>query len=149
MAALGKAAGQLVGFGMAANELGIGWASVWVSVWALQNYDSAILVCKSNLYLMCVFMASGGIVFVSSVSVYNGFGLQNGFRDGPLQSEKARGCFFSARVNHVGPCSNTGCSSHLLLVRLGHQIGSGFLLFFHSRRRSLPAIWKAPASYRP
>ena len=34
LAAPEKAAGQLVGFGMAANELGIGWVSVWVSVWA-------------------------------------------------------------------------------------------------------------------
>ena len=45
---------------------------------------------------MCVFMASGGIVFFSSsVSVYNGFGLRNKLRDGPLHNEKARGCFFS------------------------------------------------------
>ena len=44
---------------MAANELGIGWVSVWVSVWAPQIYDS----CENNLDLMCVFMASGGIVF--------------------------------------------------------------------------------------
>ena len=51
---------------MAANELGIGWVSVWVSVWALQIYDSAILACDNNLDLMCVFMASGGIVFYSS-----------------------------------------------------------------------------------
>ena len=48
---------------MAANELGIGWASVWVSVWALQIYDSTILDCDNNLDLMCVFMASGGIGF--------------------------------------------------------------------------------------
>ena len=47
---------------------------------------------------MCVFMASGGIFFFSSVSVYNGFGLRNKLRDGPLHNEKARGCFFS-------PCS--------------------------------------------
>ena len=50
---------------------------------------------------MCVFMASGGIVFFffffffSSVSVYNGFGLRNKLRDGPLHNEKARGIFFS------------------------------------------------------
>ena len=46
---------------------------------------------------MCVFMASGGIVFFffPSVSVYNGFGLRNKLRDGPLHNEKARGCFFS------------------------------------------------------
>ena len=62
MAAPEKAAGQLVGFGTAANELGIGWVSVWVSVWALQIYDSAILVCDNNLDLMCVFMASRGVV---------------------------------------------------------------------------------------
>ena len=31
----------------------------------------------------------------SSVSVHNGFGLQNKLRDGPLHNEKARGCFFS------------------------------------------------------
>ena len=80
-----KAAGQLVGFGVAATELGIGW----VSVWALQIYDSAILACDDNLDLMCVFMASG--VFSSSVSVYNGFGLRNKLRDGPLHNEKARG----------------------------------------------------------
>ena len=44
---------------------------------------------------MCAFMASGGIVFFSSVSVYNGFGLRNKLRDGPLHNEKARGIFFS------------------------------------------------------
>ena len=65
----GNAAGQLVGFGMAANELGIGW----VTVWTLQIYDSAILVCDNSLDLMCVFMATGGIVlFYSSLC----FGLQ-------------------------------------------------------------------------
>ena len=81
--------GKLVGFGMAANELGIGWASVW----ALQIDVSAILVCDNHLDLMCVIMASGGIVFsFSTVSVYNGFGLQKKLRDGPLHSEKARGC---------------------------------------------------------
>ena len=74
LAAPGKAAGQLVGFGMAAIELGIGWA-VWVWVWALQIYDSTILVCYNNLDLTCVFMASGGIVFPSKL-VCNGFGLQ-------------------------------------------------------------------------
>ena len=95
LAAPGKAAGQLVGFGVAAIELGIGWVSVWVSVWALQIYDSAILACDNNLDLMCVFMASGGIGFSSSVSVYNGFGLRNKLRDGPLHNEKARGIFFS------------------------------------------------------
>ena len=46
---------------------------------------------------MCAFMASGGIVF-SSVSVYNGFGLRNKLRDGPLHNEKARGIFFSPLV---------------------------------------------------
>ena len=90
LAAPGKAAGQLVGFGVAATELGIGW----VSVWALQIYDSAILACDDNLDLMCVFMASGGIGFSSSVSVYNGFGQRNKLRDGPLHNEKARGIFF-------------------------------------------------------
>ena len=95
LAAPGKAAGQLVGFGVAATELGIGWVSVWVPVWALQIYDSAILACDNNLDLMCVFMASGGIGFSSSVSVYNGFGLRNKLRDGPLHNEKARGIFFS------------------------------------------------------
>ena len=74
----------------AANELGIGWASVWVSVWALQMSDSAILVCDNSLDLMCVLMASAGIVF-SSVSVYNGLGLV------PLHNEKARGFYFSTR----------------------------------------------------
>ena len=62
--------------GMAVNELGINWASVWVSAWALQICDSAILVCDNNLDMMSVFMASGGIGFLSSVLVYNGFGLQ-------------------------------------------------------------------------
>ena len=95
LAAPGKAAGQLVGFGVAATELGIGWVSVWVSVWALQIYDSAILACDNNLDLMCVFMASGGIGFSSSVSVYNGFGLRNKLRDGPLHNEKVRGICFS------------------------------------------------------
>ena len=94
LAAPGKAAGQLVGFGVAATELGIGWVSVWVSAWALQIYDSAILACDDNLDLMCVFMASGGIGFSSPVSVYNGFGLQNKLRDGPLHS----GVFFSAQM---------------------------------------------------
>ena len=37
----------------------------------------------------------GVSVFFSSVSVYNGFGLRNKLRDGPLHNEKARGCFFS------------------------------------------------------
>ena len=41
---------------------------------------------------MCVFMASGVSIF-PSVSVYNGFGLRNKLRDGPLHNEKARGCF--------------------------------------------------------
>ena len=93
MAAPGKAAEQLVGFGLAANELGIGW----VSVWALQIYDSAIWVCENNLDLMRVFMASGGLVFFFflSVLVYKAFGLQNKLREGPLHNEKARGCFFS------------------------------------------------------
>ena len=80
----------------AANESGIGWASVW----ALQMYDSAILVCDNSLDLMadlmCVLMASGGIAF-SSVSVYNGLGLQNKLRDVPLHNEKARGFYFSTR----------------------------------------------------
>ena len=49
---------------------------------------------------MCVFMASGGIGFSSSVSVYNGFGLRNKLRDGPLHNEKARGIFFSPCVNY-------------------------------------------------
>ena len=75
------------------GSLGIGWVSVWVSVWALQIYDSAILACDNNLDLTCVFMASGGIVFSSSVSVYNGFGLRNKLRDGPLHNEKARSIF--------------------------------------------------------
>ena len=47
---------------------------------------------------MCAFMASGGIGFFSSVSVYNGFGLRNKLRDGPLHNEKARGIFFSPAV---------------------------------------------------
>ena len=101
LAAPGKAAGQLVGFGVAATELGIGWVSAWVSVWALQIYDSAILACDDNLDLMCVFMASGGIGFSSSVSVYNGVGLRNKLRDGPLHNEKARGTF-SAHVDGPG-----------------------------------------------
>ena len=43
-------------------------------------------------------MASGGIVFfLLSVSVYNGLGLQNKLRDGPLHNEKARGFYFSTR----------------------------------------------------
>ena len=95
LAAPGQAAGQLVGFCVAATELGIGWVSVWVSVWALQIYDSAILACDDNLDLTCVFMASGGIGFSSSVSVYNAFGLRNKLRDGPLHNEMARGIFFS------------------------------------------------------
>ena len=38
----------------------------------------------------------------SSVSVYNGFGLRNKLRDGPLHNEKAQGCFFSPNVKrHV------------------------------------------------
>ena len=36
-----------------------------------------------------------GVSFFSSVSVYNGFGLRNKLRDGPLHNEKARGIFFS------------------------------------------------------
>ena len=35
------APGQLVASSMVANELGIGGASVWVSVWALRIYDCA------------------------------------------------------------------------------------------------------------
>ena len=109
LAAPGKAAGQLVGFGVAATELGIGWVSVWVSVWALQIYDSAILACNDNLDLMCVFMASGGIGCSSSVSVYNGFGLRNKLRDGPLHNEKARGTFFSPGESNM---SVRVCSGH-------------------------------------
>ena len=82
MAAPEKAAGQLVGFGMAANELGIGWVSVWVSVSELQIYDSAILVCDNNLALMCVFMI---VVFWMVLACE--------IRDGPLHTEKARGSF--------------------------------------------------------
>ena len=37
-----------------ACRLGIGCLSVWVSDWALQIYDSAMLVCDNNLDLMCV-----------------------------------------------------------------------------------------------
>ena len=53
---------------------------------------------------------------ISSVSVYNGFGLQNKSRDGPLHNEKARGCF-SAQVGSVkhieaGPGSGTVQSFH-------------------------------------
>ena len=92
---LGRA-GQLVRFGRTTNELGIGWASLWVSAWALQTHGSAISVCDNNLNLMCVFMTSGSIVF-SCVSVYNALGLQNKLRDGPLHNKKARGCFFSPR----------------------------------------------------
>ena len=40
----------------------------------------------------------GVSVFCSSVSVYNGFGLRNKLRDGPLHNEKARGIFFSPCV---------------------------------------------------
>ena len=51
---------------------------------------------------MCAFMASGRIGFFSSVSVYNGFGLRNKLRDGPLHNEKARGIFFSPdEFSHV------------------------------------------------
>ena len=89
---------QLVGFGVAATELGVGWVLVWVSVRAPQIYASAILACDDNLELVCVFMASGGIGFSSSVSVYNGFGLRNKLRDGPLDNAKARGIFSA----HVG-----------------------------------------------
>ena len=56
--------------------------------------DSAILVCDNSLDLMCVLMASGGIVFSS---VYNGLGLQNKLRDVPLHNEKARSFYFSTR----------------------------------------------------
>ena len=77
----------------AANELGVGWASVWVSVWALLMSDSAM----NSLDLMCVLMASGDIVFSPSLSVCNGLGLQNKLRDLPLHNEKARGFYFSAR----------------------------------------------------
>ena len=70
------------------------WVSVWVSVWALQMSDSAILVCDNSLDLMRVLMASGGIVFSS---VYNGLGRQNKLRDVPLHNEKARGFYFSTR----------------------------------------------------
>ena len=59
----------MVGFGTAATELGVGWASVWVSVWTLQLYDAAILVCDNNLDLMCVFMASGGIGFFPCIGL--------------------------------------------------------------------------------
>ena len=63
---------------------------------ALQIYDSAVLVCDNNLNLICVFMTAGGSGFflLPSVSVYNGFGLRNKLRDGPLPNDKARGCFF-------------------------------------------------------
>ena len=53
---------------------------------------------------MCVFMASGGIGFSSSVSVYNGFGLRNKLRDGPSHNEKARGIFSA----HLHPAEKGG-----------------------------------------
>ena len=39
---------------MTADELAIGWASVWVSAWALQMSDSAVLVCDIDLVQMCL-----------------------------------------------------------------------------------------------
>ena len=53
---------------MVANELGIGWVSVWVSVWALQIYDAAILVCDNNLDLMCLHGFWGYLCFFSFFS---------------------------------------------------------------------------------
>ena len=125
LAAPGKAAGQLVGFGVAATELGIGW----VSVWALQIYDSEILACDNNLDLMCVFMASGGIGFSSSVSVYNGFGLRNKLRDGPLHNEKARG-IFSAHLdlNNVRQLSMVTDWSVIVATPVDQNMKEGWLL---------------------
>ena len=70
---------------------------------------------------MCAFMASGGIGFFSSVSVYNGFGLRNKLRDGPLHNEKARGIFFSPFQALVTQFSKS-------------RFGKGVL--FHQTRRS-------------
>ena len=114
LAAPGKAAGQLVGFGVAATELGIGCVSVWVSVWALQIDDSAILACDNNLDLMCVFMASGGIGFSSSVSVYNGFGLRKQVSGTAPYITKRRGVFFSA----------------LMAIELRHENVSPLIVWF-------------------
>ena len=129
LAVPGQAAGQLVGFGVAATELGIGWASVWVSVWALQIYDSVILACD----LMCVFMASGGIGFSSSVSVYNGFGLRSKLRDGPLHNEKARGIFFS-------PLAQSTCVQQLAESNLRAAAWNNAACAGHFREKSRSAV---------
>ena len=51
----------------------------------------------------------GVSVFFSSVSVYNGFGLRNKLRDGPLHNEKARGIFFSPNGGRGRQnCTHTG-----------------------------------------
>ena len=95
------ALGQLVGFGMAANELGIGSASVWVSVWALQIYDFTILVCDNTLDLICVFIPFTGLGCSSSASVYSVPGLQRKLWDRPLHNERVLGFFSTKRSSRL------------------------------------------------
>ena len=49
----------------------------------------------------------GVSVFFSSVSVYNGFGLRNKLRDGPLHNEKARGIFLALTHSHQNSVTPT------------------------------------------
>ena len=80
---------------------------------------------------MCVFMASGGIVFFffffPSVSVYNGFGLRNTLRDGPLHNEKARGCFFSP--HELMACNGKWQPSKPLRIPRPQSQSCGFQFF--------------------
>ena len=96
LAAPEKAAGQLVGFGMAANKLG------FRNLGLRQQLGPDV----------CLHGFWGYRFFFSSVSVYNGFGLRNKLRDGPLHNEKARGIFFS-------PSDSTGCGC----VKIGLEFG--------------------------
>ena len=74
---------------------------------------------------MCAFMASGGIGFFSSVSVYNGFGLRNKLRDGPLHNEKARGIFFSPHAMVVASLLTHRFSmTSWQILRLGFSVGT-------------------------
>ena len=59
--------------------------------------------------------------FFSSVSVYNGFGLRNKLRDGPLHNEKARGIFFSPDLGSVARRAMTTTFTPTKLVVLDQK----------------------------
>ena len=57
---------------MAAHELGIGWVSAWVLVWAVQSYDSAILACDNNLHIRSSWLLESRFTMVSARKTSSG-----------------------------------------------------------------------------